>query len=95
MNKHNKKDWKEMTYITVLDDDKGVVFRYDTINCNYIRNMGTSINAENYDTAFVFNPDKESIEDFLTRMQHNVSSCQWMFHNHSEISSFTRKVFWS
>jgi hypothetical protein len=40
------------------------------------------------------NPDKESIEDYLTRMQHNVSNCQWMVHNHSEIASFVRKVYW-
>ena len=50
--------------------------------------------SENYDCAVAWNPDKESIEDFLTRMQHNVSNCQWMVHNHTQIAAFVRKVYW-
>ena len=91
-NKHNQSQDSEKMYITVLDNEKGVVFRYDTINC-YEYNKA-SINGKNYDTAFVWNPRRENIVNFLTRMQHNVSDCQYMCHNHSEISSFTRKVYW-
>ena len=86
-----KKNNNEMKYITVLDFNKGVVFRYDTINCHEYRKH---VNSKNYDNAFAWNPDKESIEDYLTRMQHDVSNCQWMVHNHSEIASFVRKVYW-
>ena len=93
-NKHKQSQDSDKMYITVLDNEKGVVFRYETINCNNYRNIGTAINAQNYDTAFCWNPEKEHIVDFLRRMQHNVSECQYMCHNHSEISSFTRKVYW-
>ena len=86
------KNDNRMKYITVLDFNKGVVFRYETINC--VEYSKTSLNGKNYDSAFVWNPDKESIEDYLTRMQHDVKMCQWMVHNHSEISSFVRKVWW-
>ena len=87
MKKENK-----MKYITVLDFDKSIVFRYDTINKGDYQKGG--YNSENYDNAVAWNPDKESIEDYLTRMQHNISNCQWMVHNHSEIASFVRKVWW-
>ena len=86
-----KKNNNEMKYITVLDFDKGVVFRYETIN-NGEYQKG-AYNFKNYDTAFAWNPDKESIEDYLTRMQHNVSNCKWMVHEHSEIASFVRKAW--
>ena len=92
LNKDGRGEYAPMNAITVLDFDKGVVFRYDTISCReYDR---ASLNGKNYDTAFAWNPDKESIEDFLTRMQHDVSNCQWMVHNHTEIASFVRKVYW-
>ena len=81
----------KMKYITVLDFDKGVVFRYETINVGDYQKGG--YNSKNYDNAFAWNPDKESIEDYLIRMQHNTSNCQWMVHNHSEIASFVRKVW--
>ena len=87
MENHNK-----MKYITVLDFNKGVVFRYETINIGDYQKGG--YNSQNYDNAFAWNPDKESIEDYLTRMQHNVNKCQWMVHDHSEIASFVRKVWW-
>ena len=82
----------EMKYITVLDFNKGVVFRYETINVSDYQKGG--YNSKTYDNEFAWNPDKESIEDYLTRMQHDVSNCQWMVHNHSEIASFVRKVWW-
>ena len=87
MEKENK-----LKYITVLDFEKGVVFRYETINVGDYQKGG--YNSKNYDNAFVWNPDKESIKDYLTRMQHDVSNCQWMLHDHSEIASFIRKVWW-
>ena len=82
----------KMKYITVLDFDKGVVFRYETINVVDYHKGG--YNSKNYDNAFVWNPDRESIVDYLTRMQHNVNNCQYMVHEHSEIASFVRKVWW-
>ena len=92
LNKDGRGELAPLKYITVLDFDKGVVFRYDTINISDYQKGG--YNSQNYDNAFAWNPDKESIEDFLTRMQHNVNNCQWMVHNHSEIASFVRKVYW-
>ena len=91
LNKDGRGELAPLKYITVLDFDKGVVFRYDTISCREYRKH---VNSKNYDTAFAWNPDKESIEDFLTRMQHDVSNCQWMVHSHTEIASFIRKVYW-
>ena len=87
-----KKNNNEMKYITVLDFDKGVVFRYETIN-NGDYQKGV-YNTKNYDSAFVWNPDKERLHDYLTRMQHNINNCQWMVHDHSEVSAFVRKVYW-
>ena len=92
LNKDGRGEYAPMNAITVLDFDKGVVFRYDTISCREYDKA--SLNGKNYDTAFTWNPDRESIEDFLTRMQHDVSNCQWMVHNHTEIASFVRKVYW-
>ena len=92
LNKDGRGELAPMNTITVLDFDKGIVFRYDTINKSDYKKGG--YNSQNYDNAIAWNPDKESIEDFLTRMQHNVSNCQWMVHNHTEIASFVRKVYW-
>ena len=39
-----------------------------------------------------WNPDSESIEDFLNSVGHNLSNCEWMVHENSEIVS--RKSQW-
>ena len=40
-----------------------------------------------------WNPDSESIEDFLNSVGHNISNCEWMVHSDSEIVS--RKAQWT
>ena len=40
-----------------------------------------------------WNPDTESIGDFLSSVGHNLSNCEWMVHNDSEIVS--RKSQWT
>ena len=40
-----------------------------------------------------WNPDTESIEDFLNSVGHNVNNCEWMVHSDSEIVS--RKAQWT
>ena len=40
-----------------------------------------------------WNPDSESIEDFLSSVGHNLSNCEWMVHSDSEIVS--RKAQWT
>ena len=40
-----------------------------------------------------WNPDSESIEDFLNSVGHNLSNCEWMVHENSEIVS--RKSQWT
>ena len=40
-----------------------------------------------------WNPDLESIEDFLSSVGHNLSNCEWMVHNDSEIAC--RKAQWT
>ena len=40
-----------------------------------------------------WNPDTESIEDFLNSVGHNLSNCEWMVHENSEIVS--RKSQWT
>ncbi len=32
-----------------------------------------------------WNPDEESIEDFLNSVGHNLKNCEWMVHDNSEI----------
>ena len=39
-----------------------------------------------------WNPDSESIEEFLSSVGHNLSNCEWMVHSNSEIVS--RKAQW-
>ena len=40
-----------------------------------------------------WNPDSESIEDFLNSVGHNVNKCEWMVHSDSNIVS--RKAQWT
>ena len=40
-----------------------------------------------------WNPDSESIEEFLNSVGHNLSNCEWMVHSDSEIVS--RKAQWT
>ena len=40
-----------------------------------------------------WNPDFESIEDFLSSVGHNLKYCEWMVHNDSKIVS--RKSQWT
>ena len=40
-----------------------------------------------------WNPDSESIEDFLESEGHNINNCEWMVHSDSEIVS--RKAQWT
>ena len=39
-----------------------------------------------------WNPDAESIEEFLSSVGHNLKNCEWMVHENSEIVS--RKAQW-
>ena len=39
-----------------------------------------------------WNPDYESIEEFLTSVGHNLSNCEWMVHDDSQI--VTRNAEW-
>ena len=40
-----------------------------------------------------WNPDSESIEEFLSSVGHNLSNCEWMVHSDSEI--VCRKAQWT
>ena len=40
-----------------------------------------------------WNPDSESIEDFLNSVGHNLANCEWMVHNDTEIAY--RKAQWT
>jgi len=39
-----------------------------------------------------WNPDYESIEEFLTSVGHNLSNCEWMVHDDNQI--VTRNAEW-
>ena len=39
-----------------------------------------------------WNPDAESIQDFLSSVGHNLKNCEWMVHNDTEIAY--RKAQW-
>ena len=69
-----------MKYITVLDFETGRVYQYKTIDEGTLDVKG-------------WNPDFESIEDFLNSVGHNVNNCEWMVHSDSEIVS--RKAQWT
>ena len=59
-----------MKYITVLDFVDGKVYQYK------ISAWGNSND---------WNPDYESIEEYLTGKGHTVSSCEWMCHKTNTI----------
>ena len=40
-----------------------------------------------------WNPDSESIEDFLNSVGHNVNNCEWMVHNDHQVIS--REAEWT
>ena len=66
-----------MKCITVLNFETGKVYQY-------------KISAWNNPSDW--NPDFESIEEYLTSKGHNLSNCEWMVHSDSEIIS--RKSQW-
>jgi len=47
------------------------------MNCITVLNFET---GKVYQYEEIWNPDSESIEDFLECEGHNVNSCEWMFH---------------
>jgi|13_taG_2_1085334.scaffolds.fasta_scaffold87677_2 hypothetical protein len=55
-----------MKYITVLDFETGRVYQYE-------------ISA--WGNPNEWNPDCESIEDFLNSVGHNLKNCDWMVHS--------------
>ena len=57
-------------YITVLDFSTGNVHQYD---------IGFQVNKLGW------NPDTESIEEYLTDKGHNLSNCEWMCHKTNTI----------
>ena len=58
-----------MKYITVLDFEDGKVYQYE------ISAWG---NGD-------WNPDSESIEQYLTSKGHNLNNCEWMCHKTNTI----------
>ena len=40
-----------------------------------------------------WNPDSESIEDFLSSVGHNLSNCEWMVHKDGQV--ITRDAEWT
>ena len=59
-----------MKYITVLNFETGRVYQYK------ISAWGNSND---------WNPDSESIEEYLTSKGHNINNCEWMTHESSKI----------
>ena len=59
-----------MKYITVLDFEDGKVYQYE------ISAWGNSND---------WNPDSESIEQYLTSKGHNLSNIEWMVHSDNKI----------
>ena len=59
-----------MKYITVLDFEDGKVYQYE-------------ISA--WDNSNNWNPDSESMEDYLTSKGHNLSNIEWMCHKSNTI----------
>ena len=59
-----------MKYITVLDFEDGKVYQYEISAC---------------DDCNYWNPDYESIEEYLTGKGHSINSCEWMCHKTNTI----------
>ena len=60
-----------MKYITILDFEVGRVYQYN------IKSEPGKFND--------WNPDSESIEDFLSSVGHRLKNCEWMVHSDPEI----------
>ena len=69
-----------MKYITVLDFETGRVHQYKTMGEETLDVKG-------------WNPDFESIEDFLNSVGHNVNNCEWMVHSDHQVIS--REAEWT
>ena len=61
-----------MKYITVLDFETGRVYQYKTMGEGTLDVKG-------------WNPDFESIEDFLSSVGHNLKYCEWMVHEDGQV----------
>ena len=61
-----------MKYITVLDFETGRVYQY-------------KISA--WGNPNKWNPDSESIEDFLNSVGHSINNCEWMVHSDHQVVS--------
>ena len=59
-------------YITVLDFGDGKIYQY-------------KVSADNVALSYPWNPDCESIEEFLTNKGHNLSNCEWMSHKNPQV----------
>ena len=59
-------------YITVLDFGDGKVYQY-------------KVSADNVALSYAWNPDCESIEEFLTNKGHNSNNCEWMQHENPQV----------
>ena len=68
-----------MKYITVLDFETGRVYQYKTMGEGTLDVKG-------------WNPDCESIEDFLNSVGHNLKNCEWMVHSDHQVIS--REAEW-
>ncbi len=69
-----------MKCITVLDFETGGVYQYKTMGEGTLDVKG-------------WNPDFESIEDFLNSVGHNVNNCEWMVHEDRQV--ITRDAEWT
>ena len=69
-----------MKCITVLDFETGRVYQYKTMGEGTLDVKG-------------WNPDFESIEDFLNSVGHSVNNCEWMVHNDHQVIS--REAEWT
>ena len=60
---------KTMSYVTALDFETGRVHMY------------TIVGSSKGD----WNPDEQSIEEFLSDVGHNLANCKWMVHSDKRI----------
>jgi len=63
-----------MKHITVLDFEVGKVFQYD------LDKFG-----DNYMFIDPTTPQNEELEDIIVDQGHNLSNCQWMSHDDSQV----------
>ena len=86
----------ELPFKTMYYNGSAQINRFSIYRSGYVRKMVVYGKNNASMSCYQLNKVRKKpyfVKDYLTRMQHDTSNCQWMVHDHSEIASFVRKVW--